>query len=122
MFDNNKLIMVSGFTIPQPSVYVWSLQDVSAPNAGRTEDALMHKNLITKKRKLQLTWKAKDTSVASTILRAFDPEYVSVRYFDMLDNEYQTRTFYTGDKTAPVKMWQIGRHLIETIYFDIIER
>ncbi len=122
MSDVNKLIIVDGVALPQPYVYTWSLQDVSAPGAGRTEDALMHKARIAQKRKIQLGWRVKDTTVTAQILQAFQPEYVNVRYFDMLNNQYETRTFYVGDRQAPVKMWQLNRHIIETITFDIIER
>lgn len=118
----NSLIVVDGVALPQPYIYQWSLQDVSAPDAGRTLDALMHKNLVAQKRKLQLGWRGKDTGTTAMILQAFNPEYVTVQYFDMLDNQYETRTFYTGDRTVPVKLWWVGRHLIETISFDIIER
>jgi len=123
MADNtNKLIIVNGTALPQPYLYSWSLQDVSAPNSGRTEDALMHKDRVAQKRKIQLGWRMKDTATTAQILQAFNPEYISVRYFDMLDNQYETRTFYVGDRQAPVKVWQVGNHIIETISFDIIER
>lgn len=122
MAVDNSLLIVNGVTMPQPSVYHWSLQDVSAPNAGRTEDALMHKDRVAQKRKVKLTWVMKDTATTSFILSAFNPEYLSIRYFDMLDNQYETREFYVGDREAPVKLWWVGRHLIETISFDIIER
>ena len=122
MAVDNSLIVVDGVAMPQPYQYSWSLQDVSAPGAGRTEDALMHKDRVAQKRKLALAWRMKDTSVTAMILQAFNPEYVQVRYWDMLDNCYETRTFYSGDKDSPVKLWWVGRHLIETISFDIIER
>jgi len=123
MADNtNKLITVDGVALPQPYLYSWSLQDVSAPNAGRTEDALMHKDRVAQKRKIQLGWRMKSTAVASQILKAFNPEYVSVRYFDIMDNQYEVRVFYVGDRESPVKVWQVGNHIIETISFDIIER
>ena len=82
----------------------------------------MHKDRVAQKRKIQLGWRMKDTATTAQILQAFNPEYISVRYFDMLDNQYETRTFYVGDRQAPVKVWQVGNHIIETISFDIIER
>lgn len=119
---NNSLIIVDGVRLPQPYAYTWMIQDVSAPGAGRTEDALMHKDRIARKRKLQLGWRTKSPDVASAILKAFAPEYITVRFWDVEDNQYEYRVFYTGDKQAPVKLWSVGRHIIETITFDIIER
>lgn len=119
----NALLMVGEEVIPQPFSYSWSLQDVSAPSAGRTEDALMWKETVAKKRKLQLSWKTKSTEDTRKIIKAFsDNEYINVRYFDMLDNAYEWRTFYVGDREADVKIWWTGRHLINTISFDLIER
>ena len=83
----------------------------------------MHKETVGKKRKLQVTWKAKTTDVTAQILAAVTAaEYFPVKYFDMLDNQYETRTFYVGDRSAGVKKWWVGDHLIDTIAFDLIER
>lgn len=119
----NSLITIGGTALPQPYSYSWSLQDISASSAGRTEDTLMHKETVGKKRKLQLTWKAKDTTTTAQILAAVTAsEYFRVQYWDMLDNQYETRTFYVGDRSSGVKHWWIDDHLIDTIAFDLIER
>ena len=115
-------IEVNGKVMPCPASYEWSLQDVSASDSGRTDDALMHKNRKAQKRKLALKWNAKTPDVTSEILKAFNPEYVKVRYWDMMANKYQTRTFYTGDRNAPVKWWMKNKKIIESVSFDIIER
>ena len=82
----------------------------------------MHKNRVGQKRKISLAWIAKDWQTTARIMRAVNPEYISVRYPDMMSGKYETRTFYVGDRTAPVKMWQAGRKMIEQISFDIIEK
>ena len=121
--SSNSLITIDGTALPQPYSYEWSLQDVSASSAGRTEDGLMHKETVAKKRKLQVSWKTKDTAVTAEILQAVtSSQYFNVRYFDMLNNQYETRTFYVGDRSAGVKTWWVTQHLIDTISFDLIER
>lgn len=105
-----------------PSKMEWGLQDVSGSDAGRTEDGYMFKNRVTQKRKLQLEWWGIGTTEAARILQAFNPEYINVTYFDPLIGDTVTKTFYTGDKSAPVKMWTAGKKLYETISFNIIER
>ena len=67
--------------LPDPSKMEWGLQDVSDSEAGRTQDGLMHKNRIAQKRKLTLEWPAVIPAVASQILQAVNPEYLSVTYF-----------------------------------------
>lgn len=115
------MITVDGTAMPCPSAYTYGLQDISASESGRTEDTTMHKNRVGQKRKLNLTWQAKNWEETATILQAFNPEYVSIKYPDMMSGSYETRKFYIGDRSAPVKCWFVGNQLIETISFDAIE-
>ena len=108
--------------MPCPSSFSWGLQDVSASESGRTDDALMHKNRVAQKRKISLQWNGTTWQQTSLILKAFNPEYVSVRYPDPMSGTYETRTFYVGDRTAPYKCWWVGNRRMESVSFDIIER
>ena len=95
---NEIMIEVDGLPVPCPSTYTFGLQDVSAAESGRTED-----------------------TKTAQIMQAFNPEYITVRYPDMLSGKYETRQFYVGDRSAPVKLWWSNKKLIESISFDIIE-
>lgn len=115
-------IEVDGVAIACPSKYQWGYNRVNAAESGRTDDTIMHTNQIGVKRKLQLEWSAKDTAETAAILQAFEPEYISVKYFDFMDAQWETRTFYTGaDMEAGLKMWVVGNQIVETISFNIIE-
>ena len=72
------MITVDGVAMPCPSSYTWGLQDVSAAESGRTDDAIMHKNRVAQKRKLSLGWAAKDWKTTARIMQAFNPEYINV--------------------------------------------
>ena len=113
---------VNGTTMPCPSSFTWGLQDVSAGESGRTEDALMHKNRVAQKRKLQIAYNGIKDTVAQTVLAAINPEYIQVTYFDLMAGTNQTRTFYVGDRTSPFKWWWDGKHILESLSFDLIER
>lgn len=107
-----------------PSELSWGLQDVSSSSAGRTLDsnATMHKDRIAQKRKIKLSWKMPTAEQTSEILTAFNPEYVYVRYHDAMDNRWEVRQFYVGDRTAPVKWFQcLDGTRYETVSFDVIE-
>lgn len=119
-----QFLTVDGVEMPAPDTFSWGLQDVSSADSGRTNDpdATMHKNRITQKRKISLAWKDPDGATTSLILKAFNPEYVSVRYLDALENEYQTRTFYMGDRSAPLRQVTVNGRTYSTVSFDIIER
>lgn len=116
----NPIRSIDGNYVPVPSRYQYSLQDVSAPNSGRTEDALMHKQRITQKVKIELEWANQTTAAVSEILNAFNPEYIQVRYLDAKVGDFVTKTFYVGDRAAPLYNSRLG--LWENVAFNIIER
>lgn len=110
---------------PDPSALTWGLQDISASDAGRVHDAgnTMYKMRTSQKRKLNITWTMPTVEQASAILKAFNPEYFYVRYWDAMDGQYEIREFYCGDRTAPYKWHQIkGGTRFSTLAFNIIER
>ena len=116
------LIRVDGVDMPNPSKLHWGLQDVSIGDSGRDDSGYMFKGRVTQKRKLELEWSAITPAVASKILKAFNPEYINVRYWDAMENAWQVRNFYVGDRGGAVKMWTVNQKLYESISFDIIER
>ncbi len=103
-----------------PSKYQYDLQDVSASDAGRTENALMHKRRITQKVKIELEWTALTTAEMAILLEQFDPEYISVEYLDPKVGGYTTKIFYVGDRTSP--LYNASKGLWESLAFNIIER
>ena len=112
---------VNGNTMPCPSTWQWGLMDISAGESGRTDDTIMHKNRVGQKRKIQVGYNGINDSDAQTVLQAVNPEYIDVTYYDLLEG-IQTRTFYVGDRTSPFKWWYDGKHILESLTFDLIER
>lgn len=121
MAVTRTILQVNGVWIPDPSSLQWGLQSVSDPNAGRTTDGKMHVNLITRKRKLELQWTGVDFETASEILRAVNPETFEVTYLDALTNTRLTKTFYVGDRSAPVYSYTDGYRWYTNLTFNIIE-
>lgn len=116
-----SMIKVDGVEIPTPSSFQWGLQDISASESGRTDDTIMHKNRVGQKRTISLQWNGPDRKTTSTILKAFNPEYINVEYPDAMSGVNETRKFYVGDRTAPYKCWWVGNQRMESLSFDIIE-
>ena len=108
----------------EPDAIGWGLQDISSSDAGRVLDSsnTMYKNRTSQKRKVSLSWTNPSLEDASAILRMFNPEYVYVRYLDVMSGEYETRQFYMGDRSAPFRMITVNGAVISTLSFDIIER
>ena len=116
---SRTILQVNGVWIPDPSSLQWGIQSVSDSNAGRTSDGKMHVNLITRKRKLELSWNGVDFDTASEILKAVNPETFNVTYLDALTNTRLTKEFYVGDRTAPVHSY--GYRWYTNVSFNIIE-
>lgn len=120
MAANNPIKTVDSAEIPSPSTFQWEREDISDSSAGRTEDGLMHKNRVGYKVAVALSWNNVSTEVASQILKAFAPEYVSVKYLDPEVGDYTTRKFYVGNRTAPMYNCKLG--LWSNISFKIIQQ
>lgn len=97
-------MLVDGVELPTPSSFEWGMIDVSASDSGRTQDAQMHKNRIAQKRQLKLSWSGTDTARTARILQMVNPEYIRVTYPDAMSGTDETRTFYVGDRSAPIKI------------------
>ena len=110
---------------PDPSALSWGLQDVSSSDAGRVLDEgnTMYKMRTSQKRKLQLTWTMLTLAQASAILQAFNAEYFWVEYPDAMSGARETREFYAGDRSAPMKWYEaMDGTRFSTLSFDVIER
>ena len=114
---------VNGTDMPCPSKFAWGLQDISAPDSGRTLDGKMWKNRVGQKVKIDLEWAAVSCEDCATILQAFNSEYFNVTYHDPKENANVTKEFYRGDASAPYYWWVPNQRFnFQTISFSIIER
>lgn len=122
MANYNPIASVDGKTIPCPSKggFQWEKEDLSDSSAGRTEDGKMHKNRIGSKVALSLSWQNISATDVSKILKAFEPEYVVVRYLDPEVGDFTTKTFYVGNRAAPLYNSKLG--LWSNVSFKIIEQ
>ena len=75
-----------------PVALQWALEDVSASDAGRTEDTVMDKMRLGQVVKLDLAWNGLTSAEAAAVLQAFNPEYIEVCYLDAM----QGRLCYVG--------------------------
>lgn len=108
----------------QPTEMTYGLNDISSSDAGRVKDAnsTMYKMRLGQKRKISLTWQNVTLAEASEILQAFNPEYVYVRYLDVLEGQWNTRKFYVGDRSAPFFQIKLANGTVmKSVSFDIIE-
>ena len=116
------ILKVDGIALKTPAALSWGLEDITAGDSGRTEDAVMHKNRITQKRKISLSWNNPTQEETAVIPQAFNPEYIKLTYPDAMSGTDRTGTFYVTDRSAPVKIWTVGTKRYSSVSFDLIER
>lgn len=106
--------------IPVPSEYTVDLEDVSQPDAGRTQDGKMHKKRIGQLRKLHLKWWNIDTATVYQILSAFQEEYLEVFFWDPIRGQYTQQIFYVGDRSMPAYSGELD--IWSDLEFNLIQR
>lgn len=122
--ENSQGQMVAVSTIPnfvQPAAMEVEIEDISASDAGRTADTVMHKKTLRTVRALSLSWHNLHTAQATAVLNAFTvKEYFRVKYLDPYTGGYTTKNFYIGNRTVP--MYSAELDIWSNVSFRIVER
>lgn len=108
-------------TLPVPASYKVKLIDVSAPDAGRTEDGATNKMRIGQSIRIDISWAYPTRHEVETIINAFNSEYVIVECIDPRNASiYISKRFYVGDRDAP--LWNSRHGRWESLGFGIIQQ
>lgn len=118
--EYNPIRAVDGVSVKCPSSYKWKLQDLSDEKAGRNGDWEMNKSRKAQIVGIELKWKNVTLEEGSNILKAFNPEYITVNYLDAKEGVWRESVFYVGDRGAALYNSKIGRW--SDISFNIIEQ
>jgi len=111
----------SNTTLPAPAKYIYNAQDVSAPDAGRTEDVKMQKKRIGLVPAFDLGWNALTLAEISAVLKAFvQNEYFQFDHLDPMVGGFVTEEFYVGDRSAP--LYNSTLDFWENVEFTVIRR
>ena len=106
--------------VPVPSSYDYTRIDISAPDAGNTEDMKTHKMRQGQKVRIDLVWAYPNIQIASQILKMFNSEYAKINYLDAQEGVWQDRIFYIGDRKAPLYNSANGKWT--SVSFPIIQQ
>jgi len=119
------MIKINGVPTPKfPSSFQVTVSDLDdGAVTTRTMDGLLHRQVITSKRKLNLKFAMLTWSELSMLMQQIDYTFFEVEYPDSQEGRLLTKTFYVGDRTAPVaKYTEDGDLLWSDISFNFIER
>jgi hypothetical protein len=81
----------------------------------------MIRDRIATKRKLNCEWSALSVSEMSTLLGKVTATSFSVDYLDPVDGSAISKTFYVGDRNAPVYRLVDGKQLWTGLSMNFIE-
>ena len=101
--------------------FKWTRNDVDGPDAGRTMDALMHRERVATKIRLDISCRPLTQAETSRLLNAILPEYVSVRYQDPMYGVV-TKTMYSNNNPASYCIRKQNGEYWDGIEFPLVEQ
>lgn len=97
----NGFIYINEMAFPYPDKDSGLQTIATLVSSSRTADGVLRGEKIGRDQsKIELTWNVLTPEVWSSMLRQFDNFTFKVRYIDMVTNDWVTRTFYVGDRSA----------------------
>jgi len=103
-------IKINGVEPPvQPSKFEPSLMDLDdEETTTRTADGTLTRDRIAVKRQFPAEWPAMRWDHLSTILKLMKDEFVEIYYPDPETGQYETKTFYAGNRKTGVAIEKNG--------------
>ncbi|MBQ6679554.1 MAG: hypothetical protein IJM76_05975 [Lachnospiraceae bacterium] len=112
MTREDIVFKVDGVTIPVPTTYEWSQEDLSSEETGRTLDGMMHKDVVAYKDVYRCTWSRLTWQETAVLLGAIKGKSkVLLQYADpLVPGAMNTGYFYVGKRqTAALDLSDPGR-------------
>ena len=115
------MIKINGTSIKMPTSFSVDIVDLDGETKRNARGELV-RDRIAVKRKLELEWQALTMPEISTILKAVQNVFFQVEYPDPMEGKNITKTFYVGDRTAPMLRNHDGNILWEGLSMNFIEK
>lgn len=98
----NGFVYINEVEFPYPSYESGLQTTITTVDSARMADGVLRAKKIGRDQsKVELTWAALSAEQWSEMLKIFkDNFYFNIRYFDMVENDWITRRFYVGDRSA----------------------
>jgi len=117
-------IKINGIEIHvYPTTFNVTVADLdNGETSGRTADGRMYRDRIAVKRKLEMSFGMLKWEELSAILQLVKDEFFEVYYPDTESGQYETRTFYCGDRTAGIAVLQDNVYYWNGLKLTLVER
>jgi hypothetical protein len=116
------VLKINGVNVATPKSFSVTISDLDGESNRNAKGELI-RDRIAVKRKLSCEWPPLTMGQISTILTAVQGVFFTVEYPDPQIGGLTTKTFYVGDREAPVYRRQPnGDYLWEKLSMDFIEK
>lgn len=115
------MLQIDGVAIASPKSFKVSINDLDGESNRNAKGELI-RDRVAVKRKLELEWPPLTNSQMSTLLTKVQNVFFTVTYPDPMTGSNQTKTFYVGDRTAPMYKNTAGNILWEGLNMNFIEK
>lgn len=115
------VLTIGGVSVKSPTVLQVDIVDIDKESE-RNANGTMQRTRVATKRKLNVEWGALTNSEISKILNAVSDVFFTVTYPDPMTGSSSTRTFYVGDRSAPVYRIKNSVPVWEGLKADLVEK
>jgi hypothetical protein len=119
-----SILNINGIDVKNPDSFEWQLSDLSSVSSGEDQSGYTHKDIVRRKRHINLKWGILKFSEAHAIIAACTSDAnFPCTFPDLLAGERITRTMYVGDRSSPLFIYNEAksRLLVSEVSFDLIE-
>lgn len=116
------MIRINNVKMPSPTDFSVTISDISSDDSKRNARGDMLIDRIATKRKIEMSWDFISLEDMSLTLKLVNDIFFTVEYPDPEEGKFMTRTFYVGDRTAPMLDIINGKPMWKNVKFNLIER
>lgn len=117
------MLKINDNPMPAPKYFQPDIADLDSENTTRNTLGEMLRDRVAVKRKLICEWGPLTMTEISTLLQAVKDVYFEATYPDpMTGNKTETKTFYVGDRSAPLLVIKDGEYRWEGLKMNFIEK
>lgn len=103
---------INNVNVTQPAEVTYNRYDLDSEESFRSLSGEMQRDRVAVKVKLECRWNALTVQQMSQLLSAMEDVFFPIQYFDPLKGDYVVKTFYVGDRSAPVYSMVAGGGII----------
>jgi hypothetical protein len=112
---------INGRQVKQPATFTYDRYDMDSEESFRGLDGTMQRDRITTKVKLNCQWNGLTADEMRTLLSSMEDVFFPIHYYDPIEG-YTTKTFYVGDRSAPVYSVAGGKIIFKSFSANFIEQ